>query len=142
MDPILMGFDKRKLPSPGFQVEVAMPARSKADTAAKGSDGTTSSGYIPKPSSKVPTNSNQRKVSKMKMIYSRIVMEKKLVVQRAGKLPILELDPLNLGQTVDGIQKPASGLEIRNLDSVRVSDIKADASVFSFGDEEDYYESE
>ncbi|KAF2295349.1 hypothetical protein GH714_032635 [Hevea brasiliensis] len=84
MDPILMGFDKRKLPSPGFQVEVVMPARSKADTAAKGSDGTTSSGYIPKP----------------------------------------------------------SGPEIRNLDSVRVSDIKADASVFSFGDEEDYYESE
>ncbi|XWS41855.1 hypothetical protein CRYUN_Cryun17cG0118800 [Craigia yunnanensis] len=42
---------------------------------------------------------------------------------------------------VNGVDKPSSGLEIPSMDSMGASDIKAiaaDASVFSFGDEEDY----
>ncbi|KAK6287833.1 hypothetical protein POUND7_014012 [Theobroma cacao] len=47
--------------------------------------------------------------------------------------------------SINGVGKPCSGLEIPNLDSMGASDIKAiaaDASVFSFGDEEEDYESE
>jgi phosphatidylinositol-3,4,5-trisphosphate 3-phosphatase/dual-specificity protein phosphatase PTEN len=43
--------------------------------------------------------------------------------------------------TTDGAGKPSSGIETPNLDSAAISDIKAiaaDASVFSFGDEEDF----
>ena len=43
--------------------------------------------------------------------------------------------------TSDGTGKPASGLETPNLDSLGASDIKAiaaDASVFTFGDEDDF----
>lgn len=43
--------------------------------------------------------------------------------------------------TADGVRKPTSSLPIPNLDSIGASDIKsmaADASVFSFGDDEDY----
>ena len=44
--------------------------------------------------------------------------------------------------SINGVgSKPSSGLEIPSMDSMDASDIKAiaaDASVFSFGDEEDY----
>ncbi|EXB59519.1 Phosphatidylinositol-3,4,5-trisphosphate 3-phosphatase and dual-specificity protein phosphatase PTEN [Morus notabilis] len=64
----LDGFDKRKLPSPGFQVEIVMidydgtlPTRSKADSMANKSDGTSSSA----PGSTVGTeaNSNRKQAS-------------------------------------------------------------------------------
>ena len=43
--------------------------------------------------------------------------------------------------SINGVGKPSCGLEIPSMDSMGASDIKAiaaDASVFSFGDEEDY----
>ncbi|KAL5821742.1 hypothetical protein ACOSQ3_023624 [Xanthoceras sorbifolium] len=65
----LDGFDKRKLPSPGFKVEIVMvdydgtlPTSSKANSANQGSDG--SSASVSVPTGEVSGNSSQSKVSK------------------------------------------------------------------------------
>ncbi|XP_015578311.1 phosphatidylinositol 3,4,5-trisphosphate 3-phosphatase and protein-tyrosine-phosphatase PTEN2A isoform X2 [Ricinus communis] len=178
----LDGFDKRKLPSPGFQIEVVMidydgtsPARSKVDSLNKGSDSTRNSEYGPKPSSRV-TVSNQRKVSENEDDVfsdsegeessapksrqatasgvgstqsdhtSNITAEQMRSLTHGTEQMSLgsrESSHFNAskGPSRDGNEKPPSGHGIRNLDSVGASDIKAiaaDASVFSFGDEEDY----
>src|SRR5262249_46980051 len=65
----------------------------------------------------------------------------------AEQLSLKSHDPSQINSskepTTNGVQDHASGVKISNLDLVGVSDIKAiaaDASVFSFGDED--YESE
>lgn len=176
----LDGFDKRKLPSPGFQVEVVMidydgtSPRSKPDSASKGSD-TTSLGYSPKQSG-VGANSNQRKVSEKEddvfsdsegeendalksghatasgvgstqSSHTSMVTTEQVrsLTHGTEQMSVGNREPSHTNASreasTDGIQKAATGLEIPNLDSVGVSDIKAmaaDASVFTFGDEEDY----
>ncbi|KAJ9177298.1 hypothetical protein P3X46_012532 [Hevea brasiliensis] len=179
----LDGFDKRKLPSPGFQVEVVMidydgtlPTSSKGDSATKGSDGTTSTGYTLKSSGGLETNSNRKKVaeneddvfsdsegeetsspksrqatgpgvgSTQSSHTSSISTEQMRSLTHGTEQMLLgsrEPSLINASDrpTTDRIEKPASGLEVPSLDSVGVNEIKAiaaDASVFSFGDEEDY----
>ncbi|KDP31989.1 hypothetical protein JCGZ_12450 [Jatropha curcas] len=169
-------FDKRKLPSPGFQVEVVMidydgtPPRPKADSAS------TSLGSISKSNDGVAANSNQRKFSENEDDVfsdsdgeengapksskadasgvgspqsgqtSNITEEQiKSLTQGTEQLSTGSREPSHVnaseGTSSGGIKKPVSGLEIPNLGSVEASDIKAiaaDASVFTFGDEEDY----
>ncbi|XP_059457111.1 phosphatidylinositol 3,4,5-trisphosphate 3-phosphatase and protein-tyrosine-phosphatase PTEN2A-like isoform X2 [Corylus avellana] len=180
----LDGFDKRKLPSPGFQVEVVMidydgtlPMRSKADYANKQSD--SCSGRVPTSSTGVAANSNRNKVSRSEDnddVFSDSEGEETgdsrsrqaqatseagpaatghVSSETAEKIGSLthRTDHLSLRSqehaqsiasketTTDGAGKPSSGIETPNLDSAGASDIKAiaaDASVFSFGDEEDF----
>lgn len=65
--------------------------------------------------------------------------------QRSGHLSLSNEKPkvknVSKEPTTDGVREPASSLQMPNLDSMGASDIKsmaADASVFSFGDDEDY----
>lgn len=65
--------------------------------------------------------------------------------QRSGHLSLSNEKPkvknVSKEPTTDGVREPASSLPMPNLDSMGSSDIKsmaADASVFSFGDDEDY----
>lgn len=180
----LDGFDKRKLPSPGFQVEVVMidyngtlPTRSAADSTSKQSDD--SSGSVPTSNAGVTANSNQSKVSGNEDnddVFSDSEGEEtsasksrkaqatsgaqsaatgrasNTTAEKIGNLTH-KTDQLSLRSeeptqsnaskeiTSDGTGKPASGLETPNMDSLGASDIKAiaaDASVFTFGDEDDF----
>ncbi|KAF5738227.1 Phosphatidylinositol-3 4 5-trisphosphate 3-phosphatase [Tripterygium wilfordii] len=166
----LDGFEKRNLPSPGFQVEVVMidydgirPTTSKADSVGKVSDSRSS--YAPVQSGGIGANSNQNKVpvqednddvfsdsdgeqsgaskGRKPQAASEVIAGQPHHVPNArdGKLESLThgTEQLSLGR--EASSKPASGLEIPSMGSVGASDIKAiaaDASVFSFGDEEDY----
>ncbi|XP_050205488.1 phosphatidylinositol 3,4,5-trisphosphate 3-phosphatase and protein-tyrosine-phosphatase PTEN2A-like [Mercurialis annua] len=176
----LDGFDKRKLPSPGFQVEVVMidydgtsAGRSNPDSPNKGPDGTTASGYDRKPN---PTVSlNQRKVSEneddvfsdsegeetgtpksrqatasgvgsaQSAHASNTPEQMRSVTHGTAKMSLGSREPLRSNyskeSSKDGNEKSTSGLGISNAESEGASDFKAmaaDASVFSFGDEEDY----
>uniref|UniRef100_A0A5B6ZMJ4 Phosphatidylinositol-3,4,5-trisphosphate 3-phosphatase n=1 Tax=Davidia involucrata TaxID=16924 RepID=A0A5B6ZMJ4_DAVIN len=161
----LDGFDKRKIPSPGFQIEVVMidydgtiATRNKAGHASKGSDGR--SVNTPTSTDGVAATSNQSKVSGNEDnddVFSdsdgeQNVSSKSRPAQAASgqsgttveqiatlthgtkQLSLRSKEPAqaNNETKIDGV--------IPNLDS-GVSDIKAiaaDASVFSFGDDEDY----
>ncbi|KAF2283762.1 hypothetical protein GH714_014967 [Hevea brasiliensis] len=151
----LDGFDKRKLPSPGFQVEVVMidydgtlPTSSKGDSATKGSDDDVFSDSegeeTSSPKSRQATgpgvgstqSSHTSSISTEQMRSLTHGTEQMLLGSREPSLINASDRP-----TTDRIEKPASGLEVPSLDSVGVNEIKAiaaDASVFSFGDEEDY----
>ncbi|CAK7337726.1 unnamed protein product [Dovyalis caffra] len=181
----LDGFDKRKLPSPGFQVEVVMidydgtlPARSKVDSAHKGSD-VTSSGYVPATGGGVAAHSNRSDAtendddvfsdsegeetgvskSRQAQAASRIgpaqpdhasnstAEQMRNLTHGAEQLSLRshETSPINASKepTAGEVRNPAPGVKIRHVDSGGASDIKAiaaDASVFTFGDED--YESE
>ncbi|OAY35510.1 phosphatidylinositol 3,4,5-trisphosphate 3-phosphatase and protein-tyrosine-phosphatase PTEN2A [Manihot esculenta] len=176
------GFEKRKLPSPGFQVDVVMidydgtslPTRSKADSATRGSDNATSTDYSLKPSGGAATSSkrvseNEDDVfsdsegeetdssksrqatspgvgSTQSSHTSNITTEQmRSLTHGTEQMSLGSREPslinASAGPTTDKNEKPSSGFETRDLDSVVVSDfraIAADASVFSFGDEEDY----
>ncbi|KAA8531661.1 hypothetical protein F0562_006622 [Nyssa sinensis] len=166
----LDGFDKRKLPSPGFQIEVVMidydgtiPTRNKTGQASKGSDGR--SVNTPASTDGVAATTNQNKVSGNQDnddVFSdsegeETVSSKSRPAQAASGQSVTTVEQIatlthgtkqlslkskeatqaNNEKKIDGVERSAS---IHNLDS-GVSDIKAiaaDASVFSFGDEEDY----
>ncbi|KAJ0098174.1 hypothetical protein Patl1_28624 [Pistacia atlantica] len=171
----LDGFDKRNLPSPGFQVEVVMidyggtlPTRSKPDSSSKRSDG--SSNYVSGPTGGVATNSNQREVTGNEdndNVFSDSDGEETgasknrkagvgsggesaahgvgsksqagSVSEGTGQLSQKSKEP-SKEANIDGIKQPASG-QIPYIASAGASDIRAiaaDASVFSFGDNEDY----
>lgn len=179
----LDGFDKRKLPSPGFQVEVVMldydgklPTKSKAESANKQSS---SSGSVPTSNAGVTAKSNRSTVSgsednddvfsdsegedsgaskrrqgqaasdagsaKTDQISGATAENIGNLTHRTGHLSLSSQKPsqntASKETASDGAGKPASGIESRRLGSGGVSDIKAiaaDASVFSFGDEEDF----
>lgn len=178
----LDGFHKRKLPSPGFQVEIVMidydgilPARFKAGSATNKSDGSSSSA----PGSTVGSEANFKKKQasqsednddvfsdsdgeekgapnrKAGIATSGVehVHQSKTIAEQTGNLA-RETERLSLGSerhsqanvlqeaTVDVVRKTDSGNEaLPKQDSAGVSDIKAmaaDASVFTFGDDEDF----
>ncbi|XP_065876189.1 phosphatidylinositol 3,4,5-trisphosphate 3-phosphatase and protein-tyrosine-phosphatase PTEN2A-like [Euphorbia lathyris] len=168
----LDGFDKRKLPSPGFQVEVVMidydgtsstkstgnSSRKESGDTPKGSD------YASKSSSGVTGNSNPKRASENEDdVFSDSDSEETDASKSRQQTTTPSGDSSNItaGQLTHGTeqmslnnrqpskeqttQKPNSALEMRNVDSVGASNIKAiaaDASVFSFGDEEEDYESD
>lgn len=152
-----------------------LPTRSKADSMANKSDGTSTSA----PGSTVGTeaNSNRKQASQSEDnddVFSDSDGEEKgapnrmparatsiaepvhpsnSTAEQIGNV-VREIEPLSLGSerhsqanvsqeaTVDGIRKTDSSSEtLPKLDSVGGSDIKAmaaDASVFTFGDDEDF----
>ncbi|KAH8503321.1 hypothetical protein H0E87_014557 [Populus deltoides] len=180
----LDGFDKRKLPSPGFQVEVVMidydgtlPARSEVDSACKGSD-VTSSGHVAATDGGVAGHSNRSDIAENDDVFSDSEGEEtgvsksrqaqaasgiglahpdhasnttteqmRNLTQGAEQLSLRSHEPSQINASKEpsagGAGNPAPGIETRHLDSGGASDIKAiaaDASVFTFGDED--YESE
>lgn len=169
---------QRKLPSPGFQVEIVMidydgtiPTKSKAGNSSKGSDGrpgnTSASG------NEVAAYSNQSKVSENQDnddVFSDSDGEETAasrsrlahISSRAGvtatpqesgtkteqiatvthgteRLSLSSKGPAQSNASNDikenVVEKPSS---IPNLNSGDIKAIAADASVFSFGDDEDY----
>ncbi|CAJ1929492.1 unnamed protein product [Sphenostylis stenocarpa] len=173
------GFDKRKIPTPGFRVEVVMidyngtlPARTKANPASKGSDGNTSNALPgPKPTtsnsseSKLPRNGDDDVFSDSDEEETRDTQSKKAATEYKLMAPhqVSEgttehvgtlthtTDRLSLQHeermqnnsseesTADKHLKAHTGNDSTNVGSVGASDIKAiaaDASVFSFGDED------
>ncbi|KAK7367572.1 hypothetical protein VNO80_09587 [Phaseolus coccineus] len=173
------GFDKRKIPAPGFRVEVVMidyngtlPARTKANPAGKGSDGNTTNALPgPKPTtsnsteSKLPRNGDDDVFSDSDEEESRDTQSKKAATEYKFMAPhqVSEgtidhvgmlthtTDRLSLQHearrednyseesTQDKHHKIHTGNSSTNVGSVGGSDIKAiaaDASVFSFGDED------
>jgi phosphatidylinositol-3,4,5-trisphosphate 3-phosphatase/dual-specificity protein phosphatase PTEN len=175
---------QRKLPSPGFQVEVVMidydgtlPARSEVDSACKGSD-VTSSGHVAATDGGVAGHSNRSDIAENDDVFSDSEGEEtgvsksrqaqaasgiglahpdhasnttteqmRNLTQGAEQLSLRSHEPSQINAskepTAGGAGNPAPGTEIRHLDSGGASDIKAiaaDASVFTFGDED--YESE
>ncbi|CAN4112167.1 unnamed protein product [Withania somnifera] len=173
----LDGFDKRKLPSPGFQVEVvladydaAFPARPQSETAARESADSSSANPAPMPN---PASGGEAADgSKMSQppgtndkdgVFSDNESEE-TGMSKAGKTKtasqasapadakppgsennndsdklsslILKTEQVSLGDTIG----TTSSVDVSNPVG-GVSDFKvmaADASVFSFGDEEDY----
>ncbi|OVA02070.1 Phosphatase tensin type [Macleaya cordata] len=177
----LDGFDKRKLPSPGFQVEVVMidydgtiPTKSKTEAANKESDGSSGAGPATgdqsAPTSKPSKGSESQdkddvfsdsEAEDSGSSKSRrgpgpattattnpktgITPEVMAVVTRRIEHVSLRSDgpTQNPGSESkrDGDGVASSGLEVPKLDSIEASDFKAiaaDASVFTFGDDEDY----
>ncbi|KAH9663719.1 phosphatidylinositol 3,4,5-trisphosphate 3-phosphatase and dual-specificity protein phosphatase pten [Citrus sinensis] len=179
----LDGFDKRKVPSPGFQVEIVMidydgilPTKTKSDSANRRQDCSTD--YASVPTDGATIGPNHRKVTKSEDnddvfsdsdgeeadtsksrqadaasggesaphgILSNSTADNVPQSQRSGHLSLSNEKPkvknVSKEPTTDGVREPASSLPMPNLDSMGASDIKsmaADASVFSFGDDEDY----
>lgn len=169
---------QRKLPTPGFQIEVVMidydgtlPRRLKTDSAGKGSDRRSihdqASGHEAEQSSKsknLGVEENDDNVfsdsdeengdtktrldqSTAKADHSSTAVASEKIGTLAHETSHLSLRNEKSTQTnaskepnFDGAIQP-SGLDIPNLDSARASDFKAiaaDASVFTFGDEEDF----
>ncbi|XP_027914372.1 phosphatidylinositol 3,4,5-trisphosphate 3-phosphatase and protein-tyrosine-phosphatase PTEN2A-like [Vigna unguiculata] len=168
------GFDKRKIPTPGFRVEVVMidynetlPSITKANPTSKGSDGNTINAVPgPKPSTSNSTESkpprNEDDVfSDSDEEESRDTQSKKAATEYKFMAPhqasegttdhvgmlTNSTDRLSL-QHEAGMQNNSSEkstadehhkVHSTNVESVGASDIKAiaaDASVFSFGDED------
>ncbi|KAJ0801043.1 putative phosphoric monoester hydrolase [Helianthus annuus] len=148
----LDGFDKRKLPSPGFQVEVVVvdydsAAQPKPETQSttKSAEGT--SADPPPPVVSEPTATSLPKDSKNREkedeVFSDTESEAKTDTASetslaSGKVMNLTSDTKNLSLGTSGPAQidPASGPK-----SDPASDFKAmaaDASVFTFGDDEDY----
>ncbi|XP_062102648.1 phosphatidylinositol 3,4,5-trisphosphate 3-phosphatase and protein-tyrosine-phosphatase PTEN2A-like [Humulus lupulus] len=167
----LDGFDKRKLPSPGFQVEIVMidydgtlPAKSNP----KAKSDSSSTSHAP-PNSSVGAESNSKRKQVPQNEDNDDVFsdsdgdEKGAAKSRAAATPTStatlseqtgnlsgQTDRLSLGTetrvlqegTTDGVRKTdCSNDALPKMDSTGGSDIKAmaaDASVFSFGDDEDF----
>ncbi|KAL3833305.1 hypothetical protein ACJIZ3_008041 [Penstemon smallii] len=169
-------FEKRKLPSPGFQVEIVMidydgtiPAKVKSDNDQKGADGKSRDGPS---SSDKKSNSGQSSASRKQKNEDDVfsdsdgdeepVSSRNSISAAAGGASNPEsgttaeqistvsnqTEQLSLGRkSTSSSQSNAShevkieGVErdkIPNLDSTDIKAIAADASVFSFGDDEDY----
>ncbi|KOM44995.1 hypothetical protein LR48_Vigan06g030100 [Vigna angularis] len=172
------GFDKRKIPAPGFRVEVVMidyngtlPSRTKANSASKGSDQNTINALPgPKPTtsnsteSKLPRNEDdvfsdsdeeegrdtQSKKAATEYKFMAPHQASEETTDHVGMLRH-STDRLSLKHeagmqnntseqsTADEHNKIHTGNSSTNVESVGASDIKAiaaDASVFSFGDED------
>ncbi|KAF8404972.1 hypothetical protein HHK36_009867 [Tetracentron sinense] len=185
----LDGFDKRKLPSPGFQVEVVLidydgtiPTRSKTEASSNQSDGSSGIGPAsgdggqptPNPSRGSGSQDNKDDVfsdseteesgySKSRQAEvdsgaggprtttssgpktSSSPEQIAAITHGTEQVSLRSEGPMQIHATSesknDGGSGAASGVEVPNVDSVGVNDFKAiaaDASVFTFGDEEDY----
>ncbi|KAM3363461.1 phosphatidylinositol 3,4,5-trisphosphate 3-phosphatase and protein-tyrosine-phosphatase PTEN2A [Capsicum galapagoense] len=170
----LDGFDKRKLPSPGFQVEIVMvdydgnaPVKSKADGASKGMD--PRQGNISSSSEGSKANLNKKNESggqnRGDDVFSDSEGEEGTpsstrsqtsasqtaaagvdsgsqkeqianLTHNAEQLSLRNSDPKNGASEIksETVERAA----IPNLGSSDIKAIAADASVFSFGDDEDY----
>ncbi|XP_044509107.1 phosphatidylinositol 3,4,5-trisphosphate 3-phosphatase and protein-tyrosine-phosphatase PTEN2A-like isoform X2 [Mangifera indica] len=149
----LDGFDKRKLPSPGFQVEVVLvdyngpvPASPSSETVTKKSDENSDSeaeGGSSK-SKKGPaaggtasstfgseTKNNSDKVTKLAHATEQVSLS-----NVADTLPKPATSEPKKEAAVEGAI-PVPGHEVPNTQS-EFKAMAADASVFSFGDEDDY----
>ncbi|KAM7507129.1 hypothetical protein LguiA_017582 [Lonicera macranthoides] len=171
----LDGFDKRKLPSPGFQVEIVMidhdgttPTKYKANQANEGSD--RRSGETPTNHGDAATHSNKSKAPENQdndNVFSDSDGEETSSSRRnttsepgigappqSGTMPDqisnlrqgteqlsigsknnTQINASNEKKSDRDDERPAS---IPNFDSGDIKAIAADASVFSFGDDEDY----
>ncbi|KAH1223726.1 Phosphatidylinositol 3,4,5-trisphosphate 3-phosphatase and protein-tyrosine-phosphatase PTEN2A [Glycine soja] len=173
------GFDKRKIPAPGFKVEIVMigynailPANTKSNPASKGSDGNTSNA-LPglkhttsnSSESEVPRNGDDDVFSDSDEEETRDTQSTKAATEYKFMAPhqvsetttdhvgmlTHKTDQLSLQQEerkqnvaseesdTDKLHKNHTGNNSINMGSVGASDIKAiaaDASVFSFGDED------
>lgn len=179
LDPSdLDGFDKRRVPSPGFQVEVVMidydetiSTKSEAETATNRSEGT--SGYVASNSGITATSNrnsasdNQDKDdvfsdSDSEETGSSKIRQTQASSERGAAAPDSKSNTMseqigtvthgtdkislrsNEPSQIDSSHNPNYGMTTKSssgLDSVGGSDIKAmaaDASVFTFGDDEDY----
>ena len=163
-------FWQRKLPSPGFQVEIVMidydgnlPARSKSDSSGNTSDG--NAGSI------VRVEANKKQQSSQSEDNDDVFSDSDGEEKGGDRKPVRESNATpeqvgNLAQateqmvlgstrhsqdnsvsqeaTSDRTKKPDTSNEneaLAKLDSTGASDIKAmaaDASVFTFGDDEDF----
>ncbi|KAL4581179.1 hypothetical protein LXL04_017388 [Taraxacum kok-saghyz] len=151
----LDGFDKRKLPSPGFQVEVvvvdydpttttttttaAAQPKPETESTTKPAEGTTSD---PPPPAAATTTTTGPKDDE---VFSDTESEPKT---ESGKVAKLADDTKNLtigGSTVSKPENEKSGVPEKAKVTGEVSDFKAmaaDASVFTFGDDDEDYESD
>ncbi|KAG6595015.1 Phosphatidylinositol 3,4,5-trisphosphate 3-phosphatase and protein-tyrosine-phosphatase PTEN2A, partial [Cucurbita argyrosperma subsp. sororia] len=179
-DTDLDGFDKRKLPTPGFQVEVVMidyngtlPTRSKTNSAGKGSDCRPIHDRVPgheaaqSSKDKIPESeenddvfsdsdeeNGDTKTGLAQSTSETAKVDHSSTAISSDKIGSLarETNHLSLGNernlqinapkepNIGGMIQP-SGLETPNMDSASASEFKAiaaDASVFTFGDEEDF----
>lgn len=167
----LDGFDKRKIPAPGFQVEVVMvdyngtlPAKTKTNPASNGSDGNTSKPKSNSSENKAPINGDDDVFSDSDEDETKGTQRREATTDYKIMVPheIPEAtrdhvgmlahttDRLSLQQeeraknaseesTTDKLHKTHAGPSTTNMESVGASEIKAiaaDASVFSFGDED------
>ncbi|KAI3451986.1 hypothetical protein Pfo_008651 [Paulownia fortunei] len=173
----LDGFDNRKLPSPGFQVEIVMidydgtiPSKIQTGHDTKSADGKLTDASS---SSDNKANSQQSNASRKQNneddVFSDSEGEEPTsssrvdhTISAAGTTPHSEsgtktecistishqTEQLSLGKEstssqsktshelkIDGVERAST---IPNLDSADIKAIAADASVFSFGDDEDY----
>ncbi|XP_071729961.1 phosphatidylinositol 3,4,5-trisphosphate 3-phosphatase and protein-tyrosine-phosphatase PTEN2A-like [Rutidosis leptorrhynchoides] len=154
----LDGFDKRKLPSPGFQVEVvvvdydnASQPKPDTDSIAKSTEG--SSGNSPPPGASEAISTNMPKDSKSNEkddeVFSDTESEAKTDTasetnSTSGRIANLSNDTKNLSLGNSGSTQ-ISSTDVLKTDGANsigvVSDFKAmaaDTSVFTFGDDEDY----
>ncbi|KAK4367784.1 hypothetical protein RND71_011576 [Anisodus tanguticus] len=170
----LDGFDKRKLPSPGFQVEIVMvdydgsvPVKSKADGSAKGKD--PRQGNISSSSEETKDNLNKNKVYRGQNHGDDVFSDSEGEEGRpsstrsqtsTSQTAAASGDSSSQKEQIANLTRNAEQLSLRNsepktdaseiksetveraaLPNLGSSDIKAiaaDASVFSFGDDEDY----
>ncbi|KAI7741004.1 hypothetical protein M8C21_004769 [Ambrosia artemisiifolia] len=148
----LDGFDKRKLPSPGFQVEVvvvdydsAAQPKPETESTTKSAEGTSTD--PPPPAASEPTATNLPKDSKNSEkedeVFSDTESEAKTDTASetslaSGKITNLTNDTKNLSLGNSGPTQvdPASGLKTDSASDFKA--MAADASVFTFGDDEDY----
>ncbi|KAK2967625.1 hypothetical protein RJ640_030496 [Escallonia rubra] len=174
----LDGFNKRKLPSPGFQVEVVMidydssvPTKYKADDHA-GKESDARSGNTTTLSDGVAANSNQNKVagnqdsddvfsdsdgeetqgSRSGLAHASSgttaaplesgTTSKQIatLVHGTEELSVRSKEPTqtSIASKEKTTEEAARSVSIPNLDSGDIKAMAADASVFSFGDDEDY----
>lgn len=148
----LDGFDKRKLPSPGFQVEVvvvdydnATQPKPEPESTTKSADGTTSDPPPPAATTATTTTTNSPKDDE---VFSDTESEPKTDNSTASKIEKLSNDTKNLSVTNSGtspVSKPENTSGVPEKPIGEVSDFKAmaaDASVFTFGDDDEDYESD
>ncbi|XP_027361500.1 phosphatidylinositol 3,4,5-trisphosphate 3-phosphatase and protein-tyrosine-phosphatase PTEN2A-like [Abrus precatorius] len=172
------GFDKRKIPAPGFQVEVVMidyngtlPARTKANPTSKGSDGITSN--VQANANSTTSNSSPTEVAKNEDddVFSDSDEEKTRETQSKSATDYKFMAPHQVSETTtdnvgmlahttdrlslqheehtqnnaskesttEKVHKIQAGTKNTIMESGGASEFKAiaaDASVFSFGDED------
>ncbi|KAI3702411.1 hypothetical protein L6452_28149 [Arctium lappa] len=158
----LDGFDKRKLPSPGFQVEVvvvdydnAAQAKPETESNAKPAVGTSANPPETTPSEATTTTNSpkdSRNSEKDDEVFSDTESEAKTDTVSetnsvSGKMASLSNDTKNISIGNSGSSQISLASESKNNEVVsqnpigEVSDFKAmaaDTSVFTFGDDEDY----
>lgn len=157
-------FDRRKFPSPGFQVEIVMidfdgtiPAKYQTNNTSKVPDRRLNNASAT--TDEVASNSSQTKVSANQdndNVFSDSDEEETESSRRSLSNTASRAAPAQSGNTSEqitsiengteqlslGNTKPSDKVErstpIPNLDSGDIKAIAADASVFTFGDEEDF----